>query len=160
MSFKYKVVASYKDALRRQMHEALKINQTCTLTKRNEYGHNEICRLLPNMSEKEMEEQVELSLTEVLNYKKIFVNFKNAMENLSYIEKSKSGANNSSTYRYIKLAGESDTSLQPTKRVRMMQTPTPLHNARSPAPVIDDSPLSLSQKSDTDGIDAVRDSGT
>ena len=78
------------------------------------------------------------------------------MENLSYIEKCKSGANYSSTYRYIKLAGESDTSLQPTKRFRMMQTLTPLHKARSLAPVIDDSPLSLSQKSDTDGIDAVR----
>ena len=38
-TFKFRVIGSFKDPLRRQLLEAIKITYSGTLNKRNEYGH-------------------------------------------------------------------------------------------------------------------------
>ena len=68
-TFKFRVIGSFKDPLRRQLLEAIKITYSGTLNKRNEHGHNEICRLLPSKSQREEEQMVEKSRREKLNFR-------------------------------------------------------------------------------------------
>ena len=55
--FKFEVLTSYKDALRRQLAEGLYILEKGDLNKRCEYNSNEICRLAPVSSHREIEKE-------------------------------------------------------------------------------------------------------
>ena len=55
--FKFKILTSYKDALRRQLAEGLYIMERGDLNKRCEYDSNEICRLAPVISLYEVEKE-------------------------------------------------------------------------------------------------------
>ena len=61
--FKWEILASYTDALRRQLGEGLYIMEAGGLNRRDEFNHNLICRMSPvmnePMSEKELKSELE-----------------------------------------------------------------------------------------------------
>ena len=48
--FKFKILASYDDPLRRQLNEALNIGWIGTLNRKDEMNSNEICQLQPSIN--------------------------------------------------------------------------------------------------------------
>ena len=65
--FKFQVISSYQDALRRQLCEAIHITEKGTLNRKNEYNNNHLCRLEPSMISWEQEK---LLITEVESRKR------------------------------------------------------------------------------------------
>ena len=47
--FKFEVIVSYRDPMRRQLAEALMINQEGDLNRRNELNSNNMCKLVPQL---------------------------------------------------------------------------------------------------------------
>ena len=54
-AFKFKMVGQYKDALTRQISEAILISEKGGLNKKCEFRVNELCRLVPRQTAKEQE---------------------------------------------------------------------------------------------------------
>ena len=75
--FKLKVLGQYRDALTRQITEAVYILEKGSLNKRNEFRMNEICRLGSKFSEIDSEKQRKIKLD---------MKFKEEMEISNFIE--------------------------------------------------------------------------
>ena len=54
--FKFKIIGAFKDALSRQLTEAIHIQDSGELNKKCEFRINELCRLVPKLSNKDSEE--------------------------------------------------------------------------------------------------------
>ena len=162
--FTFKTVGAYSDPLRRQLLEALRILKTGTLNKRNEFGSNELCRVIPSMSGKEHEAFVDKQRNDRMKYKENFVDFKNVMSKICvYPSKMSNILSTISRKKLLKRADREESSTDTKgisyKRPRTMETSTPLHrigsSMRMPQGEISISPLGESNASSGEDLESV-----
>ena len=128
--FKFSVLSSHKDALSRQLMEAIIIKEQGKLNKKQEYSSNKIIRMETHKYswELEVERSEETKLKQ--NKKEKICCFINVMKNLTL-----SVLKNS--FSRSKRQKSKPLSLGKSKRIKMMQTSTPISDRREPQPVID-----------------------
>ena len=143
--FEYKIIASHKDALSRQLHEAVLISNKGNLNRKNEFASNQLIRLQSKdySWEEEKHGRTHRRLEQELNEK--IDGFVNVMKNvLKKKNKRKSPSNDSDLHCYrfqtraIALVSTEESSK--SKRIRM-ETSTPLGYRNRNLIQIDSSPV-------------------
>ena len=137
--FEFTIVTSYKDALRRQIGEALYILAEGNLNRKTEFNLNELCRMEPRHHTKDVEENWRNEFEERRITKEHLKNFcqimNNVQKNCIKNEKVQSSSKiRSSFYRSKnpKRSGNSNFQEGPSqKRARKMETSTPLSKMTS-----------------------------
>ena len=129
-SFEFKIVKACKDALTRQVGEAVWIQDKGTLNSKSEFGMNNLCRLVADLTPWQTEEEVRQQELKRKREKEDLVQFVNVMKNVQNFPL----ALNHNTCRSNKLNKLAPRGAEaPAKRAKMeTSTPVDLRTRREP----------------------------
>ena len=139
--FKFEVLASYKDPLRRQLAEGIFILDRGELNRRQEFNNNEICRMVPSDNQREKEKKIKSEQVEKKNYEDKFVNFVAVMSGIQIDLKNvpSNKFNHSRLKRHLK----EDLCVRDSKKAKMFHpgssTSTPIAPRKVPSLIESDS---------------------
>ena len=85
--FRFKIVRAYGDALRRQIHEAVLIQERGTLNRKSEFNMNELCGLVSSKPWKSAEDELIKESRDRADHKKKMYNFVTVMESIQNVSK-------------------------------------------------------------------------
>ena len=83
--FKFRIIASYPDPLRRQLCEGIEILNSGTLNRRLEFNRNDICRMISSTSAWDLEREINNQTVEREKLRRNVNNFVAVMSNLSNV---------------------------------------------------------------------------
>ena len=143
-TFKFQILSSYGDALRRQLCEAINITDRGTLNRKNEYNCNQLCRLEPSKHTWEQEKLVKIESNTRKLTKEKMKNFCDVMNNVQNRHNGGNVVDELIVYRYKRKVGtryQHTTGEREEKRKKIMDTSTPVGN-RAAYRVIEEAPTS------------------
>ena len=143
--FKFEILSSHKDALSRQLCEALHIRNKGNLNRKTEFALNEIIRMETTTYSWEQSKLNKKSLDDEGNWNKKLENFISVMSNVieSFHDRNtkKESFNGYHCYRSNNNKRSSvEQGSRALKRMKSLQTSTPL-NHRNPPKVLEESPV-------------------
>ena len=135
--FKFEVIACYRDPMRRQLAEALKILHEGDLNRRNEINSNDLCRLVPEISSIETEKLGREVTANRVEFENKFTDFVTVMSGILSYEHNKQTLTskfNCRSKRKIKESASVMEGLAGKKRrlLGTLETSTPLARRETP----------------------------
>ena len=151
--FKFEIISKHKDALSRQLCEALHIRKQGNLNKKQEFSINELIRVQSSKYSWDRDKENREALEQEKNQEYKLSNFISVMSSVLSFEKA-DGANNTYSFQ-IKKRGRVAQQQGPSKRLRRMDMSTPvqhreprLHNL-TPSPIQGIKPLNEEHQMET-----------
>ena len=165
--FQFKVSSKHKDALSRQVREALQIKDQGNLNRRNEFSINEIIKLESSRYSWDAAEQFRVDKRESDNREKCLNNFVDIMHSVSRIQNIENienmpVSNSDFCYRHYnqikRKSCEGSEGHQVVKKLKAMDSSTPFRyreEAQDPITPPDSSPIHLNSDSELGSNDCV-----
>ena len=159
--FKFRVLSKHKDALSRQISEAVRIRTRGNLNRKNEFATNELVRLESRKYTWETEADYKAERMKEKDLEERLVNFIAVMRNVCNVQNKRkfkmNGSDEFDCSRLRALSTDEETGVSSTNKRRKMETSTPVAFRHQLTMLSDSSPGSdcLDSCSDNDGSQVV-----